>query len=189
MGGRDRFLPGRGLPGHERAAGPQETGVRCVGHSVRPKKSSLEQVADSFGEALLEKGEPSARRGAARIEGVPGAGLVEQAPRLLQIVRFERENGHQDRVVAVHGEGPGFLQLSGRDQDARQRSRRARALLELQTHGQPVQSHDSPLQRFRERPPGTVSLSARKGGRVVPWGMPQGRGASQRKNDLLVVDT
>src|SRR5712691_7125222 len=37
--------------------------------------------------------------------------------------------------------------------------------------------HHSALQRFRERPPGTVFPPSRQGGRVVPRGMPQGRAA------------
>jgi len=43
--------------------------------------------------------------------------------------------------------------------------------------------------RFRERPPGKASLSSHEGGRVVPWGMPQGRGGYLAGNNVLRIDT
>src|SRR5712691_1883357 len=49
--------------------------------------------------------------------------------------------------------------------------------------------YDSPSHRFPERPPGRASLPSREGGRVVPRGMPQGRGGYHTEKKLSRIDT
>ena len=108
--------------------------------AVRPAaEGRLEQIRDRVGEFALEEEETAAGRGAAGIEGIACARVVEQLPGLRKIVRLERQHRVQNRVIAVDHEGTGLFMEPRRDQDAGERRRRGGALVELEVDGQPIQ--------------------------------------------------
>ena len=132
----DGIRPRRDLAGGQGARGPQKPPIAAVRQAVRPQQRGLQQIPDGFGEALLEKPEPAARRGDPGIERVSAARLIEEAPRFPEVVGLQEQPGDQHGIVAVEGVGPRLVDASRREEDPRERGGGRGAVLRFERLGE-----------------------------------------------------